>query len=182
MLSTHLSLNNVSVARRGQKWQKVELNPRTVQVEPPRGTHQARVDEKGRLKLPAVFLEYLKGLGESRVFITSLDTVTARLYPISLWKQNEILLEGADEDSEASEDIALIANLYGDESEVDAQGRVLVPTTLRRHLAIENQTVWLDSHKGRINICSDAVFEDRKRRAMQNAVDKLKQLEKKGLK
>jgi MraZ protein len=69
----------------------VEANPRPAPVEPPRGTYQARVDEKGRLKLPAVFQQYLTDLGETKVFVTSLDVRIARIYPISVWKENEIL-------------------------------------------------------------------------------------------
>lgn len=151
-------------------------------VEPPRGTFQARVDEKGRLKLPAVFQQYLKDLGEQKVFITSLDTRTGRLYPISVWKQNEIRFESAGEDAETAEDIAWLANHFGEDSEIDSAGRVLVPTTLRRHLKIEGETVWLDCYKGRINLYSDAEYEQRKARAMANAEEKLKRLERLGLK
>ena len=60
-------------------------------VEPPHSIAQARVDEKGRLKLPSEFLEYLKKLGVDKVFITTLDRQLARIYPISVWKANENL-------------------------------------------------------------------------------------------
>ena len=58
-------------------------------MEPPHSIAQARVDEKGRLKLPSEFLEYLKKLGVDKVFITTLDRELARIYPISVWKANE---------------------------------------------------------------------------------------------
>ncbi len=156
------------------------LKPTT--VEPPRGTFQARVDDKGRLKLPAIFLQYLKDLGEEKVFITSLDTRTARIYPISVWKDNEILFESATEDPEALEAVNWVANHFGADSELDGQGRVLVPTDLRRHLKIENEQVWMNCYKGRINIYSPAEYEQQKTLHMENLAEKLKTLERKGLK
>lgn len=160
----------------------MEANPRPVSVEPPRGTYQARVDEKGRLKLPAVFQQYLTDLNEPKVFITSLDTLTGRIYPISVWKGNENLFEANSEDPDAAADVAWVANHFGADSEVDGQGRVLVPTELRRHLKIENEQVWLDCYKGRINIYSGAEYEKRRLRALDNIGDKLKMLERRGLK
>lgn len=58
-------------------------------IEPPHSIIQARVDDKGRLKLPAEFWEYLKQLGVEKVFITTVDLQLARIYPIPVWKSNE---------------------------------------------------------------------------------------------
>lgn len=150
-------------------------------VVPPRGTHQTKCDEKGRLKLPTVFQEYLKALGETRVFITSLDEATGRAYPISVWSANEKFFEEESDDPDAAADVALLANYYGDDSEIDSQGRILVPTNLRRHLEIENQVVWLDCFRGHINIYSDRVYQARLVRARGNADQKVKMLEKRGM-
>jgi MraZ protein len=160
----------------------VEDDPRPASVEPPRGTFQARVDEKGRLKLPAAFHKYLNDLGEQKVFITSLDTRTARIYPIAVWKDNEKLFDGNSADPDAAADVAWLANHFGADSEIDTQGRVLVPTELRRHLKIENEPVWLDCYRGRINLYSNAEYEQRRLRALDNIGDKLKTLERLGLK
>jgi MraZ protein len=140
------------------------------------------VDEKGRLKLPAIFQQYLTELKEDKVFITSLDTRTARIYPISVWKENEKLFEEAAEDPDSAADVAWVANHFGADSEIDNQGRVLVPTDLRRHLGIENQQVFLDCYKGRINIYGGTEYATRKAQAFTNIGDKLKALERRGLK
>lgn len=170
------------VAQRGPEWLKVAEDLRSPSAEPPRGTYQARVDEKGRLKLPAVFQQFLTDLGHSKVFITSLDTRTARIYPISVWKENETLFETSAEDPDAAADVALIANYFGADSDIDGQGRVLVPTELRRHLAIENQQVWLDYYSGAINIYGNEEYEQRRAKAMENIAAKLKGLKQRGLK
>ena len=153
-----------------------------VPVEPPHSIAQARVDDKGRLKLPAEFLEYLRKLGVDKVFITTLDRQLARIYPISVWKANENLFSNAGDLAEPAEDVAYIAKYYGGDSDIDAQGRILIPTELRRKLGIESQPVWLDFYNGRINIASKSMHESRLNRALVNLSDKVKTLEKKGLK
>ena len=151
-------------------------------MEPPHSIAQARVDDKGRLKLPAEFLEYLKKLGVDKVFITSLDTEVARIYPIHVWKGNENFFGNAGELAELAEDVAYVAKIFGGDSEIDGQGRVLLPATLRRELSLESQPVWLDCYNGRINVASKSVHEERLNRATANLGEKVKTLEKKGLK
>lgn len=151
-------------------------------MEPPHSIVQARVDDKGRLKLPAEFLEYLKKLGVDKVFITTVDRQLARIYPISVWKANESLFANAGDLAETAEDVAYIAKVFGGDSDIDAQGRVLMPAALRRELEMESQQVFLDCYNGRINVASKSVHDERVNRAMANLPEKVKTLEKKGLK
>ena len=151
-------------------------------VEPPHSIAQARVDDKGRLKLPAEFLEYLKKLGVDKVFITTMDRELARIYPISVWKANENLFANAGDLAELAEDVAYVAKVFGGDSEIDAQGRVLMPAALRRELELESQTVFLDCYNGRINVAGKSVHDARFNRATANLGEKVKTLEKKGLK
>lgn len=153
-----------------------------VPVEPPHSIAQARVDDKGRLKLPAEFLEYLKKLGVDKVFITTVDRELARIYPISVWKANENLFANAGDLAELAEDVAYVAKVFGGDSDIDAQGRVLMPAALRRELALESQPVFLDCYNGRINVAGKSVHDARFHRAMANLGEKVKTLEKKGLK
>jgi MraZ protein len=150
--------------------------------EAPRGIFSARVDEKGRLKLPAAFKEYISGFGVKKVFVTSLDCRIARLYPIAVWRSNEKFFDEFTDDPEAAEDVAFIANDLGADCEMDDQGRVLIPQELRRQLGIENQPVWLESYQGLVNIYSKEIYEERKRRATERLAEKLSALKKKGLK
>jgi MraZ protein len=149
-------------------------------VLPPRGSYPARVDDKGRLKLPVAFQEYLRAQG-SKVFITSVDTITARVYPLPVWEANEDLFLEAGEDSELFDDLKLVADHYGSDGELDGQGRVLIHPELRRKLAIEDQPVWVRCEKGRITVYSQAVYEERQRKAEENVADKLKAAEKRGM-
>ena len=58
-----------------------------------RGNCPAKVDDKGRLKIPAVFLEELKEYGTS-FYITSPSGESARIYPLKVWSEIEDKLAG----------------------------------------------------------------------------------------
>lgn len=149
-------------------------------VRPPLGTYPARVDEKGRLKLPAKFQQYLESIGKE-LFVTSLDMVSARIYPISVWHENAALFRDEHDDPQAAGDMWFLAQHNGADAELDAQGRVLIHPELRRRLGMENQQVYLECFKGRINVYSQASYEARFERAQQNMAENLLKLERKGL-
>lgn len=161
----------------------MEDQPKTTPVEPPRGFFSAHVDEKGRLKLPVDVQTFLGGFGDDKLFVTSIDDRTARIYPISVWRVNEKVLESlATEDPDAADALAFVANDYGAEAKLDPQGRVTLPTDLRRALSIENQEVRLDCTQSAINIYSKAEYEARKRQSRDKLADKLKVAKLKGFK
>ncbi len=168
----------------GRKWSEVDeagkiLSPPP--VEAPRGALGGRVDEKGRLKLPAAIVQYLEALGERKVFITTLDTSTALIYPISVWQKTETMLQEPGEDADVRADVAFVANHYGEDTEIDGQGRVLLPTTLRRDLELEKDDVHLLCYKQRIEIFGSRIYADRLSAAKSNLSEKVSALAKKGL-
>jgi MraZ protein len=161
----------------------VEEQPQTAPVEPPRGFFSAHVDDKGRLKLPVDLQQYLTAIGDEKFFVTSVDDRIARIYPISVWKGNEKVLEAlATQDPDAAEALSFVSNDYGAEAKVDPQGRMTLPTDLRRALALENQEVRLDWSQGAINVYSKAEYEACKRRAKDSLAEKLKAAKLKGFK
>lgn len=143
------------VVRSGGKWLKVQLST-PGNVIPPRGIHETKVDDKGRLKLPAIFQQYLAAFGQREVFCTSLDNRTARVYPISTWNGNEPFFEQAGENEEARRNMKWQADRMGADSAVDDAGRILLPQKLRQPLNLENSTVYLQCERGGINVLSPA--------------------------
>jgi len=139
-------------------------------VEPPLGSYSAHVDEKGRLKVPGNLKEYLESLEDGRLFVTTTDKRIARLYPISVWKENlKRLAELALENPVLAKSLSITARHYGDDAVVDPAGRVMIPTTLRKFLDLEGQEVWLDSTpEGCINIYSKAEYESQLKLAEAN--------------
>ena len=150
-------------------------------VEPPRGMYPARLDEKGRAKLPTSFQQYFAALREKKLFVTSLDRRTAQIYPMAVWRENEKFFDRYREDPKILRHVAFNAADLGAESEMDAQGSILFPPELRRELGIENQPVRLFAYRGRIEVLSEQIYEDRKREAAQTAADDVAKLEAAGL-
>jgi MraZ protein len=95
-----------------------------------RGNCPAKVDEKGRLKIPAVFLEGLKEYG-TQFYITSLNGEDARIYPLSVWSEIEDRLAALPSQHQGKRKFLLRTSYYGQQVEVDGQGRLLLPGVLR---------------------------------------------------
>jgi len=94
-----------------------------------RGNSPAKVDEKGRLKIPSVFLEELKEYGTS-FYITSPTGESARIYPLKVWGEIEDTLAGK-AGSKEKRKFLRATSYYGAVTELDGQGRVLLPAVLR---------------------------------------------------
>src|SRR5664279_5878689 len=152
------------------------------EIEPPRGMYPARMDDRGRVKVPAPFKEYLGKFDDKRLFVTSLDRRIAQVYPIVLWKQTKKFLENFAVDPEAAENLAFNAADLGAECEMDSQARVLFSPELRRELGLEDQPVHLYAFGGHIEVLSPAVYEARKAAATIKPGDDFKKLRQAGLK
>ncbi|MFB3827658.1 MAG: hypothetical protein ACE15B_12875 [Bryobacteraceae bacterium] len=155
-------------------------NQPTLPVNPPLGMYPARVDEKGRIKLPVVFQEHLKRFSEP-LFATSLDRRTGRIYPKSIWLENLKFFERYKENPKAARNLIFVAQDLGSETAMDSQGRVQLSPELRRELGIENQAVKVYADRGRIEILSEAVYEQRKRQAAETSESDLDAAERAGL-
>jgi MraZ protein len=96
-----------------------------------RGNHPARVDEKGRLKVPADFKRRVDELYGPMFFITSKDGKRAEIYPLKEWEAIEAKLAQIPSMNPAKKKFLDVTNYYGQMAEMDAQGRLLIPQILR---------------------------------------------------
>jgi MraZ protein len=158
-----------------------EVSEIAVLPEAPFSIASAKVDDKGRLKLPSDSLDWCRKSNILKVFVTTLDKRTFRIYSIPAWMSTLNLLEGGGEHAKAGADLALIAKVYGDKAEIDAQGRILLPAALRQLLGLESQTVWLNHVAGRIDGATNSVQEARMQNASSNLEEKLETFQKLGL-
>jgi len=143
--------------------------------------YPGRVDDKGRLKVPVGFQEYFSALPEKKLFVTSLDRRIGQIYPIAVWRENKKFLYDYRQNPKAAGRIAFNAQDLGADSEMDGQGRILLPPEMRRELGIENQSVRLFAYKGRIEILSEAIYAERKQESAASAGTDLETLEGAGL-
>ena len=139
------------------------------------------MDDKGRAKLPVSFQQFFAALREKKLFVTSLDRRTAQIYPMESWRQTEKFFDSYKDNPAAARKVAFNAADLGAETEMDSQGRVLFSPELRRALGIENAAVRLFAYKGRIEVLSEAVYEERKQQAATVTQEELDALEAAGL-
>jgi len=96
-----------------------------------RGNHPAKVDEKGRLKLPAAFKQLVDAQHVAQFYITSTDGESAEIWPLPEWEAQEALLAESSTMDEAVDKYLNLTSYYGQQVEMDAQGRLLLPQILR---------------------------------------------------
>ncbi len=143
--------------------------------------YHAKVDDKGRVKMPTDFQRYFGELGEGKFFVTSLDRRIGQVYPLSVWRENEEFFASQRADPKKMRRVAFNANDLGGEAEFDGQGRLLFPAEMRRELGIENQAIRLYFFKRRVEVLSDKLYEEQKREGQQTAPEDVVELESAGL-
>jgi MraZ protein len=108
-----------------------------------RGNHPARVDEKGRLKVPAEFKRVIDEKYAQKFYITSLDGIVAQVYPFEEWERIEQKLAALSTYNPTKKKFLNRVNYYGQVVEMDGQGRLLVPQILRESAQIRGEVAVL---------------------------------------
>jgi MraZ protein len=106
-----------------------------------RGNHPARVDEKGRLKLPAEFKRRIDEQYGTQFYITSKDGRVAEIHPLQEWEKFEQKLADIPNFNPAKKKLLDRLNYYGQMAEMDQQGRVLLPQILRESAKVTGEVV-----------------------------------------
>ena len=101
-----------------------------------RGSSPTRIDEKGRLKVPTMFRGVIQDQHGPDVFVTSLTGESVRIYPIAVWLDIEQRLSKAPSNHPSILKFLDRVNYYGQSSELDGQGRVVIPAQLRDSASI----------------------------------------------
>jgi MraZ protein len=96
-----------------------------------RGNAPARIDGKGRLKMPTAFRALLEQTFGRELFLTSLTGESVRIYPMPVWLEVERKLGAMPSTHPSRLRFLDRISYFGQAAELDAQGRVLVPLRLR---------------------------------------------------
>jgi MraZ protein len=96
-----------------------------------RGSAPARVDEKGRLKVPSLFRAQIEEAFGPELFVTSVNGKNVLLYPLPIWRAHEERLALLPSVHPRRRKYLERVNYYGQETSLDGQGRVLIPQILR---------------------------------------------------
>jgi MraZ protein len=96
-----------------------------------RGNAPARIDDKGRLKVPNAFRAALESKYGRELYLTSLTGEYVRLYPMPVWLEMEEKLGRMPSSHPARLRFLDRVSYFGQSSELDGQGRVIIPVRLR---------------------------------------------------
>jgi len=105
------------------------------------GHAPAKVDEKGRLKVPSDFRKLIEQKYGNDCFITSTDGDCALVYPLPVWFDYQSRLAKVPSTSMAKGKLLERLNYFGHVATMDTQGRMLVPAVLRKQAGIDGDVV-----------------------------------------
>jgi MraZ protein len=115
-----------------------------------RGNYAAKIDDKGRLKIPNAFRALIEEQHGKELFVTSLTGEYVRIYPMPVWLALEEKLARVPSTHPARLKYFYRVNYYGQTADVDVQGRVVIHSRLREsagmtgEVDVFGQYAWLD--------------------------------------
>ncbi len=104
-----------------------------------RGNHPAKVDEKGRLKIPAAFKQLLDAQNDTQFYITSQDGKSAEIWPLREWEKREAQLADYSTLNDAVRKYLNMTSYFGQQAEIDNQARLLLPQILRGKASLDSE-------------------------------------------
>jgi MraZ protein len=125
-----------------------------------RGSSLAKLDDKGRLKLPAAFRTVLEPKFGSDYFVTSLRGDSVRIYPMDVWLRVEERLARASSLNPSVMRFKSAVNYFGQASPMDAQGRILIHPLLRDRANVRGEVVVL-GQQDFLEVWNRTAFEER---------------------
>ena len=137
-----------------------------------RGSESTRVDDKGRLKIPAIFRGRIQDRSGADVFVTSVKGDSVLIYPIDVWSDMEERILKAPTQNPALKRFMDRVSYFGQPGEIDPQGRVQIPQLLRQRASIVGEVRVL----GRINfleVWNEERFADKLAREPWTDADEL---------
>jgi MraZ protein len=111
------------------------------------GNYVARIDDKGRLKIPNAFRALVQKEHGSGLFVTSVTGESVRLYPMSVWKEIEEKLSRIPTTNPARQKFFDRVSYFGQVTAFDGQGRVHIHTRLRDSAGMTGEVDVLGQHQ-----------------------------------
>jgi MraZ protein len=96
-----------------------------------RGNSPAKIDDRGRLKIPNSFRSFIEDEHGRELFVTSLLGDSVRIYPMPVWSEIERKLAQIPSTHPSRLKFLDRVNFFGQVTDIDSQGRVVIPSRLR---------------------------------------------------
>ncbi len=104
-----------------------------------RGNAPAKIDEKGRLKVPNAFRAVIQETHGTSLFVTSLDGLSVLIYPMPIWEDIERRLAQMPTTHPARKKYAARTSYFGQAADLDPQGRVVIHPRLRESARMDGE-------------------------------------------
>jgi MraZ protein len=96
-----------------------------------RGNYTAKIDDKGRLKIPSAFRALIEQEHGPHLYVTSVTGDSVRIYPMPVWEGIEAKLARMPSVHPVRKRFFDRVSYYGQPADFDAQGRALIHPRLR---------------------------------------------------
>jgi len=107
-----------------------------------RGSSPAKIDDKGRLKIPTDFRRVLEDRhGSPDLFVTSVLGDSALIYPLPVWEEFEARLVAMPSSNPVRTRYLERVNYFGQQAQLDVQGRIVIPQLLRESAGMTGDVV-----------------------------------------
>ncbi len=124
-----------------------------------RGVNAINIDAKGRLALPARYRELVQEVCEGQMVVTiDTDEPCLLLYPLGEWELIEKKIEALPSFNRAARRIQRLLIGHATDTELDANGRILIGAPLRQYAALEKRLVLIGQGK-KFEIWSEPAWE-----------------------
>lgn len=123
-----------------------------------RGNCPAKLDAKGRLKIPNAFRRHIEDKYGRDFFVTSISGEFVRVYPMAIWVEVEKKIAAAPTMTAAITRFTNLVNYYGQMASMDDQGRLLIHPLLRESSGI-NGSVAVLGNQSYLDVWSKEKFE-----------------------
>ena len=108
-----------------------------------RGNSPAKVDDKGRIKIPTLFRKHLEETYGRDFFVTSLSGEFVRVYPMPVWLEVEKKIAAHSSMRPPMARFRNFVNYYGQPATMDDQGRLLIHPLLRTKSGVDGEVAVL---------------------------------------
>ncbi|HSK78112.1 MAG TPA: division/cell wall cluster transcriptional repressor MraZ [Thermoanaerobaculia bacterium] len=106
-----------------------------------RGSAPAKIDDKGRLKIPTDFRRLIEERYGQDLFVTSVVGDSALIYPLPVWEEIEQKLAALPSTDRTKVRYLERVNYFGQQVSLDVQGRILIPQLLRESAGMNGDVV-----------------------------------------
>jgi transcriptional regulator MraZ len=125
-----------------------------------RGSAAAKIDDKGRLKVPTAFIRELEERWGKDLFVTSILGDSALLYPLPVWEEIEVRLSAMPSTDRTKSRYLERVSYFGQQVQLDGQGRILIPPILRESAGMSGEVV-VSAHLDHLEVWNHERFVER---------------------